>query len=105
VEAVADQLSHDSTQILSPIVADGEAASTCDTAAVARQARSPTGKRLSRLRAESGHRKKPRGRETLPRVSVIGTYLTEEERNVKISDTRSPNTPFLPLLYNTQSRI
>lgn len=104
MEAVADQLSHDSTQMLSPIVADGEAASTCDTAAVVRQARSPTGKRVSRLRAESGHRKKPRGREILPRVSVIGTYLTEEERKCQDFGHQIPQHTFLtpPIQYAIQ---
>jgi hypothetical protein len=80
VEVVADQLSHDSTQIESPIVADGEAASTCDTAGVVRQASRPAGKRVSGLQAESRHRKKLRGCETLPHVGMIGKYLTEEER-------------------------
>ena len=73
VEVVADQLFHDSTQIVSPIVANGEAASTCDTTSIVRQARRPTEKRARGHPAESRHRKKPRGRETLPHVAVIGT--------------------------------
>ena len=95
VEVVADQLSHDSTQIESPTVADGEAASTCDTAGVVRQASRPAGKRVSGLQAESRHRKKHRGCEILPHVGMIGKYLTEEERKCQNFGHQIPQDTFL----------
>lgn len=95
MEAVADRLSHGITQIVSTIVANGEAVSTCDTAGIVRKARKPTENRARGLPAESRHRKKLRRCETLPHVSVIGTYLTEEGRKCQDFGHNIPQDTFL----------
>jgi hypothetical protein len=99
VEVVADQLSHDSTQIVSPVLANGEAASICDATGVVCRAPRLIEKRVNGLLAESGRRKKLRACGSFPHVDVIGTYLTEEERKCKDFGHQSPQDTFLtPLI-------